>query len=139
MPPLRLLIPSALLLCGCHLQDRTPAGSRNDEAEIRQVVRDAYADWDRGNWPALARLYETPPPASGTGAWPDQQPDANVSVRLLRMDVHQTGTLADVWVAARVSRPRGDADEIHLMALAREPGGSAGWRVLLWRPATSHP
>lgn len=132
MPPLRLLLLSTLLLCACHFQDRTPAGSRNDEAEIRQVVRQAYADWEQGDWPALARLYERPP-VDSTAAGPRPR-GADFAARVLRMDVHQAGNLADVWVAVRVSGPQGERDEIHLMALGREAGTPPGWRVLLWRP-----
>ncbi len=137
MRPLRLLILSAVLLCACHLEDRTPAGSRNDEAEIRQVVRQAYADWEQGHWGALSRLYERPP-ADSTAAGPWRR-QAGLAVRVLRTDVHQAGNLADVWVAARVSSPAGDRDEIHLMALAREPGTPPDWRVLLWRPTAPAP
>lgn len=132
MLPLRLLLVGTLLLCACHLEDRTPAGSRNDEAEIRQVVRQAYADWEQSDWSALTRLYEHPPADSATAG--PRPRSAGFAVRVLRMDVHQAGDLADVWVAVRISGPEGERDEIHLMTLAREDGTPARWRVLLWRP-----
>jgi hypothetical protein len=98
------LVLLAGLLAGCRIEDRTPTGSRRDQAEIQRLIY-----------------------AYHRGAAPDPSGDPNPgALRVVRLDLRQEGDLAAAWVTAR---PTGtdDGDVLEHFVLRRS--GSV-WRVV---------
>ena len=112
------------LTASCWIEDRTPAGSRQDEGAIRAILREYYQSVSDGDWIALRALFSP----GATVAVPDRTiegrtvftagvlpVDSALSVvrrtlanlnavrfegRMLRADVRQHGDIAAVWVTA---------------------------------------
>jgi len=101
--PVSLLILLALLQA-CTIEDRTPTGSRKDQAEIQRLI---YA-YHRS-----------------AGADPSGDPSPG-EMRIVRLDMRQEGDLAAAWVTARLPGP--DDGEVLEHFVLRRSGEE--WRVV---------
>jgi hypothetical protein len=149
--PLALL---ALLLAlpACHIEDRTPAGTRRDEDAVQSLVAAYARHLSERDWGSTRRLfwrdgsYSGPLiPRSVGAALPidsalaviartvDGGDPSDFDVRVLRSDFRQDGDLAGVWVTLRrrMALPGGvgpsDRDYMEHLVL-RRIGGE--WRIL---------
>jgi hypothetical protein len=100
-------------MAACTIEDRTPTGSRRDQAEIQRLIY------------AYHRAASTDP--SG-----DPSPGA---MRVTRVDLRQEGDLAAAWVTARVAGP--DDSEVLEHFVLRRSGTE--WRVVNVGVASVHP
>ena len=98
-----LLIP-VVLLTACTIEDRTPTGSRKDQAEIQRLI---YA-YHRSN-----------------AVDPSGDPSPG-EMRVVRVDLRQEGDLAAAWVTARLPGP-GDGEVLEHFVLRRS---GEEWRVV---------
>lgn len=100
--------PASLLLLAllqaCTIEDRTPTGSRKDQAEIQRLI---YA-------------YHRSAAADPSG---DPSPG---EMRVVRVDLRQEGDLAAAWVTARLPGP-GDGEVLEHFVLRRS---GQEWRVV---------
>lgn len=157
MPIRRLLLlgcASVLITVGvaCHLEDRTPAGSRRDDAAIRAVVSTYYEALEARAWDRYRELFApgavVQRPTSPTGSdhalfpiipidsvlanWPPDSAVSRESIRILRTDVRQRNDIAAAWVTlGRPGSARGARERVDLFVLERY---GAGWRILLLTP-----
>lgn len=92
------------LLQACTIEDRTPTGSRKDQAEIQRLI---YA-------------YHRSAAADPSG---DPSPG---EMRIVRVDLRQEGDLAAAWVTARLAGP--DDGEVVEHFVLRRSGDE--WRVV---------
>ena len=99
-----LIIALVALLPACTIEDRTPTGSRKDQAEIQRLI---YA-------------YHRSSAVDPSG---DPSPGA---MRVIRVDLRQEGDLAAAWVTVRLPSP--DDGEVLEHFVLRRSGGS--WRVV---------
>jgi hypothetical protein len=99
-----LLLILVAILPACTIEDRTPTGSRKDQAEIQRLI---YA-------------YHRSSAVDPSG---DPSPGA---MRVIRVDLRQEGDLAAAWVTVRLPSPD-DGDVLEHFVLRRS-GGS--WRVV---------
>ena len=135
MSPSRIAAAFALLLlAACHIEDHTPAGSRQDETAIHEVIAGYLGDVNQRDWTAARGRFI--PSASvdyaHTAVSLDQflidlhrQADSLPTRRqLLRLDVRQVGDLAAGWGAYRM----GSGDQIAMshFVLRRT---AFGWRI----------
>lgn len=136
-----LALASVVLLAGCVIEDRTPAGSRADEAEIRSVVASYYRGVDaRALEPVRGLLWDSLQVITaesgvwrsirGADAWVDSLaarraalPAGLASVETLRFDVRQDGDIAAVWTVLRGAA--GARVDHVLLARSRD-----GWRIV---------
>ena len=150
-PRLAALLAAALL-AACHIEDRTPTGTRRDDDAIRAMLATYYKsvgvrDWSRSRvlfWDSATVELRHAPPDS---AWRDFRGadayhqylartyagDRNraIAVRIFRLDTRLQGDLASAWVITR-RRPLpgegreevGTADHI----LLRRRDGA--WRIV---------
>ena len=150
-----------LVLAGCRIEDRTPAGSRRDDQSIRAVVATYYRSLAVRDWPSSRSLFSDSAQVLvrniGDTAWRrygDSEayhlelvrqarglaPEAS-EVLVARLDVRQEGELAAVWVTARhhVNRPdRAEARSADHFVLRRLDGA---WRIVAFysTPASDLP
>jgi hypothetical protein len=160
-----LALGGLLLLSACHFEDHTPAGSRRDEAQIREVVLEFYRglaalDWGHvrnffapdgrvsflavANGDSLPRL-QLLPADSVLLTWARSGGDrtAQGEARVIRADLRQADGVAAVWVTVRLRLPfrrqpgeSGDTEGVEHLVLHRT---GEGWRIaLLSLPWTLH-
>lgn len=151
-----LALGGLLLLSGCHFEDHTPAGSRRDEAQIREVVTEFYRGLAAMDW-AHVRTFFAPdgrvafqalmegdtvprlitlPADSALLRWArrgGETPGEKGEVRILRADLRQSNGLAALWVTVRSRLPfqhrAGDESEgVEHLVLHRT---AEGWRIAL--------
>lgn len=103
-PGIALILTLVALVPACTIEDRTPTGSRKDQAEIQQLI---YA-------------YHRSAAADPSG---DPSPGA---MRVVRVDMRQVGDLAAAWVTARLPGPE-DGEVVEHFVLRRS--GDV-WRVV---------
>lgn len=141
------LLPLGLwLLAGCRIEDHTPAGSRRDEAAIRDAVTVFFQALNRGDGPGLRALFDDQATIELSSAGvpsdsarargfvtPDEYrallsrlPEGAGGARVLRSDFRQLGDLAGVWVTYRVAEASTSTRVDHFL-LRRVPGG---WRIV---------
>lgn len=136
-----LALASIMLLAGCVIEDRTPAGSRADEAEIRSIVASYYRGVDaRALGPVRGLLWDSLQVITaesgvwrsirGADAWVDSiaarrgaLPAGFGDVETLRFDVRQDGDIAGVWTVLRGAA--GARVDHVLLARSRD-----GWRIV---------
>lgn len=138
-----------VFMTACSIEDRTPAGARPDDAEIRNTVSQYYAAittgtpdnarrglWDsvvvvraeRGVWYSVV----------GADAWTD-----SLTVRAaflsdptesqpVRIDIRQQGDLAGVWVTVRGA----SGARVEHLLLTRD---AARWRIVMVASAPVRP
>ncbi len=153
---MRALVLAALCLgatavAACHIEDRTPAGSRRDEDAVQNIVARYARQMSERDWDHLRGLfwrngtYSGPlVPRSAGNALPIdsalhiiarslERPDsATFDVRVMRTDLRQEGDLAAVWLTLRRRMPAGDAgpsdrDWVEHLVLRRI---GDNWRIL---------
>ena len=138
---MRILPLLALLLGACTIEDRTPAGSRADEAAIRSTVAAYYRSVAEGDvrgarqalWDSVLVVSEQPgrwQGIRGADAWVDSLaaqrqalPPGAGGIEAMRLDVRQEGNVAAVWTTLRGA---GTARSDHLV-LTRD--GDV-WRIV---------
>lgn len=143
--PLRHLLRSALVitlvLASCRFQDRTPGGSRHDEATVQAVVASFYqaiatkdaAGVQRLALPsatALVAADRSPPvlvPLRTIIAVPERRNQGG-GARIVRTELRPDGDVATdrVAVVARSGDGRGEYEATDVLTLARRTGE---WRV----------
>jgi hypothetical protein len=141
------------LAAACRIEDRTPAGSRRDDAAIQAVLAEYHRDLAARDWRRAADLAWRGATYAGLSAAPAGgainrvvpldsalaevarranalDPDS-YDVRIVRTDVHQEGDLAAAWVTTRRRARRGgqgaDEEWVEHFVLRRIAGG---WRIL---------
>lgn len=142
-------VACGLLVGGCHIEDRTPTGSRRDDEAIQRVITDYTRGLSARDWPRVrglfwneatyqlglssgnlvlpidsARVRLLPPGSAGDGR--------TLDVRVLRADTRQEGDLAATWLLSRhqLASPAGvvlESDWTEHLVL-RRVGGE--WRIL---------
>ncbi|HKU61696.1 MAG TPA: nuclear transport factor 2 family protein [Gemmatimonadales bacterium] len=146
------LLAVVLAASGCHIEDRTPAGTRRDEDAVQALVA-AYARslserdwvgtrrlfWRDGSYsgPLIPRSVGQTLPIDSALAVISRRVDggdpASFDVRVLRTDFRQDGDLAAVWVTLhrRMALPGGtvptDRDYMEHLVLRRI---GSQWRIL---------
>jgi hypothetical protein len=141
------------LAAACRIEDRTPAGSRRDDAAIQAVLAEYHRDLAARDWRRAADLAWRGATYAGLSAAPAGgainrvlpldsalaevahhanalDPDS-YDVRIVRTDVHQEGDLAAAWVTTRRRARHGgqvaDEEWVEHFVLRRIAGG---WRIL---------
>ena len=158
MPLSRLLALGGLfLLSACHFEDHTPAGSRRDEAQIREVVIEFYRGLAAMDWGHVRTFFapdgrvsflavmvgdsiprvQVLPADSALLTWARQgreRAGERGEARIIRADLRQVDGVAAVWVTVRLRLPfqrrageTGDEGVEHLV-LHRT---AEGWRIAL--------
>ncbi len=145
------LVPAFLLVgTSCHLEDRTPAGSRRDDAAIRAVITtyyEALASGDLGRYRELfapGAVVQGPVPAdaaAGThsvlafdslvAGWRGAGMPTGDAGRIIRTDVRQRNGVATAWVTVDHDTFATAQEHVDLFVLERY---GAGWRILLLTP-----
>ncbi|HEU4830523.1 MAG TPA: nuclear transport factor 2 family protein [Gemmatimonadales bacterium] len=140
-----------LILAGCRIENRAPAGSLRDDEAIRGVVATYYSASTSADWAAVRGLFWDGAliqrgPAEG-GVWRAfDSPDAfqgwletggwAAPLEPVRVEPRQDGDLAAVWVSTRrAGTERGMASSDHFL-LRRIDGA---WRITSLASATSTP
>lgn len=100
------------ILSACTIEDRTPTGSRKDQAEIQRLI---YA-YHRS-----------------VAADPNGDPNPG-DLRVVRVDLRQEGDLAAAWVVARL--PANDSEVVEHFVLRRS---GEDWRVVNVGVASTRP
>lgn len=138
-----------LVLAGCRIENRAPAGTLRDDEAIRTLVGTYYRASSGGDWPAVRGLFWDGAliqrgPSSG-GSWRAfESPDAfqgwleaggwAAPLEPVRIEPRQDGDLAAVWVTTRrAGTERGMASTDHF--LLRRIDGM--WRITSLASATS--
>jgi len=148
------LAPLAFLLAlsACHIEDRTPTGTRRDEDAVQGLVAAYARHLSERDWGATRRLFWRDGSYSGPliprsvgaalpidsalaviGRTVDGGDPGSFDVRVLRTDFRQDGDLAGVWVTLhrRMALPGGvglsERDYVEHLVL-RRIGGQ--WRIL---------
>ena len=154
----RALALGLVLLPACHLEDRTPAGSRRDEAQIREVLVEFYRGLAAMDWGHVRNFFApdgkvsflalTPgdsmprvqvlPADSVLITWArlaGESPGARGEARIIRADLRQSDGIAAVWVTVRFKLPfqrwprePEDGEGVEHMVLHRT---GDGWRIVL--------
>ena len=114
----------------CRIEDHTPAGSRGDEALVRDAVVGFFQARAARDWPRLASLLEGS--SSPNGLSPEQYvarlqrlPGGGPNPeRIIRADYRQVADLASAWVVVSSQGLRGP--RAYIIVLHR--AGSA-WRI----------
>jgi hypothetical protein len=149
--------PLALLAClclasACHVEDRTPTGTRRDEDAVQALVAAYARTMSERDWSATRRLFWRDGSYSGPlilrsagtalpidsalaviGRTVDAGDPGSFDVRVLRSDFRQDGDVAGVWVTLRrrAALPGGmgpsDRDFVEHLVLRRIGGA---WRIL---------
>lgn len=153
-----LALAGLLLLPACRLEDRTPAGSRRDEAQIREVVVEFYRGLAATDWGHVSNFFAPGGQVSFLAVAPgDSLPHAVVlpadsvllgwarlpgaaapargEARIIRADLRQADGVAAVWVTVRLDigfqrRPgqAGGDEGVEHLVLHRT---GEGWRIVL--------
>jgi hypothetical protein len=118
------------LVPACRIEDHTPAGSRRDEAIVREVVVEFFQARGSRDWPGLRELFESGATLEGTlspeqyvaqlGAQPGGGPPGE---RILRADYRQMADLASAWLLVR---PEGGTPMAYYFLLHRT---GRTWRI----------
>ena len=148
----RFVAAASLVLtaAGCRIEDRTPTGSRQDEATVREVLAAFYESRAERDWSGAKDLLwdsvtvELHQPVAG-GLWSSYRSAdeylaaerrgasngaAGDGVRVVRTDFRQQGPLAAVWVTTRSELPpplAGSVVAIDHFLLRRIDGA---WRIV---------
>ena len=130
-----LLIVGLLILAACRIEDHTLAGTRRDEAAIREAIESYYRAVSARDDPSFHGLFVAGAAIDFTGgrvAAADSSAPARVEAagphdaRVIRTDLRQSRDLAAVWVSVRgAGTARGEMGIDHFV-LRRGP---AGWRI----------
>lgn len=140
-----------LVLAGCRIENRAPAGSLADDEAIRAVVATYYRSSTGGDWAGVRDLFWDGAtiqrgPAEG-GSWRAfESPEAfqgwleaggwAAPLEPVRVEPRQDGDLAAVWVTTRrAGTERGMASSDHFL-LRRIDGA---WRITSLASATRNP
>ena len=153
-----LALGGLVLLTACHFEDRTPAGSRRDEAQIREVVNEFYRGLATMDWAHVRNFFApdgrvsflavTPgdslprlqlvPADSALLTWArhgGESAGAESEARVIRADLRQADGMAAVWVTVRLRLPferrpgePGDLEGVEHLVLHRT---GEGWRIAL--------
>jgi hypothetical protein len=142
----------AVLLAGCRIEDRTPAGTRRDDDAIRSVLATYYQSLGQRDWSTSRALFWDSATvevrrAAPDSAWRDfRTADAYhqylartyagdrssaIAVRMFRLDIRQQGDLASAWVVTRRRPLPGEGrDEVGTADnfVLRRRGGA--WRIV---------
>lgn len=149
---LLVLMPAFLLAgTGCHFEDRTPAGSRRDDAAIRAVIATYYESLAAGDlgryrelfapgavlrraapFDAAAGAFSVLPLDSLVAGWRVAGMPTGAAGRILRTDVRQRDGIATAWVTVARADFTPTPERMDLFVLERY---GAGWRILLLTPA----
>lgn len=146
------LLAFLLALPACHIEDRTPTGTRRDEDAVQALVAAYARNLSERDWGATRQLFWRDGSYSGPliprsvgaalpidsalaviGRTVDGGEPGSFDVRVLRTDFRQDGDLAGVWVTLRrrMALPGGvgpsDRDFVEHLVL-RRIGGT--WRIL---------
>ena len=148
----RFVVAASVLLAaaGCRIEDRTPTGSRQDEATVREVLAAFYQSRAAHDWAGARDLMwdsatvELHQPVAG-GLWSiyrsaddyltaerraSRGAEPGDGVRVVRTDFRQQGPLAAVWVTTRTELPpplAGSVVAIDHFLLRRIDGA---WRIV---------
>jgi hypothetical protein len=125
-----LLLAALGVSLSCRIEDHTPAGSRRDDAMVRDLVAGFFQARGARDWTRILSLC-SPAAELEAGLTPKQYvvqlqglPGGGPPVeRVLRTDVRQAGDLASAWVTARPDSGRVEAYYL----LLRRTGGF--WRI----------
>jgi hypothetical protein len=164
MPPLRSLVVCGLVvLAACHFEDHTPAGSRRDEAQIREVIIEYYRSYSARDWASSRKYFADGAmvsyPADSMGqhvkvatvpadslflSWARATQDGSFpppQAQILRADLRQVEGTAAVWVTIRqtVAPAVGDParqieDQEHWVLQRTGDGWRAVFLTLPWTP-----
>jgi hypothetical protein len=147
---------------GCHIEDRTPAGSRRDEDRIQNLIGSYARSLSARDWTGVRSLFwqdGTYAGPIGPGApidhhqaisidaalrvldlWLQGAEPRNFDVRIVRTDLRQEGDLAAAWVVTRRRIPAGsistERDWIEHVVLRRIDGD---WRILSVAAVSARP
>ena len=140
-----------LILAGCRIENRAPAGSLRDDEAIRTLVTSYYGASAAADWMAVRGLFwddaVVQRGASEGGAWRAfESPDAfqgwleagggAVILEPVRIEPRQDGDFAAVWVTTRrAGTERGTASTDHF--LLRRFDGS--WRITSFASVAAAP
>lgn len=153
-----LAFAGLVLLSACHFEDHTPAGSRRDEAQIREVIVEFYRGLAAMDWGHVRNFFapggrvsfltiapgdsiphaEVMPADSALLNWArtaGEAAGARGEARVIRADLRQADGVAAVWVTVRLNLPfqrRPDAPQdgegVEHLVLHRT---GDGWRIVL--------
>lgn len=133
-------LAAVIVLTGCRIENRAPAGSLRDDQAIRGMVSAFYRSAAAADWPAVRALFwdsaSVQRGAHEGGEWaafesPDDfrlwlEAGRMPALEPVRVEPRQDGDLAGVWVTTRrAGTERGTASVDHF--LLRRMGG--GWRI----------
>ena len=154
----KLVVAGLVLLAGCRLEDHTPAGSRLDEAQIREVLFEFYRGLATADWGTVRNFFapagEVSYQVMGEGdsligpvvvsadsallTWARQASgfdEGDREARIVRADLRQADGVAAVWVTLQLNLPfqpvegrGGNSEEIQHVVLHRT---AQGWRIVL--------
>jgi hypothetical protein len=140
MPRFAVALAAAILLAGCRIENRAPAGSLRDDQAIRGAVAAFYRGTAAADWPAVRALFwdsaSVQRGAHEGGEWMAFESADDFRLWLgagrmpalepVRVEPRQDGDLAGVWVTTRrAGTERGTASVDHF--LLRRMGD--GWRI----------
>ena len=132
----------AVVLAGCRLEDRTPAGTRRDDDAIRSVLATYYQSLGQRDWSRSRTLFWDSATVELRRAAPDAyhqylartyagDRSSVIAVRMFRLDIRQQGDLASAWVVTRRRPLAGEGREevgtVDNMVLRRRDGA---WRIV---------
>jgi hypothetical protein len=155
-----LLAAAVLGLASCRIEDRSPTGSRRDDAAIQRVLLEyhrslAAHDWERARelvWRGATYAGIADGRSGGAGASNEILPLDSLFVRMgrpaagtghpddiqiVRVDLRQQGDLATAWVTTRRAGAgaAGEGNWLEHFVLRRI---GDGWRILgIARPSAS--
>ncbi len=165
MSSLRPLVCCGLLvLAACHFEDHTPAGSRRDEAQIREVIIEYYRSFSERDWATSRKFFASSAMISYPAATSPGSPASLATVpadslflswarsslegkfpspqaQILRADLRQVEGVAAAWITVRqtVSPAPGEAprqveDLEHWVFQRTGDGWRAVFLTLPWTP-----
>ena len=153
-----LALGGLFLLSACHFEDHTPAGSRRDEAQIREVVIEFYRGLAAQDWGHVRNFFapdgrvsflavtdgdslphvQLLPADSVLLTWArhgGERTGEPGEARVIRADLRQADGVAAVWVTVRLRLPfqrrpgeASDTEGVEHMVLHRT---GEGWRIAL--------
>jgi hypothetical protein len=144
-----LALAGCLLLAACHVEDHTPAGSRRDEAQIREVLIEFYRGLAALDWAHVRHFFTADGRVSYLALTPgDSVPETRTltadsavlhwarlagppagrqgEARIIRADLRQADGVAAVWVTVRLSLPFSRRED-------DAPGGESAEHLVLHR------
>ena len=153
-----LALGGFILLSACHFEDHTPAGSRRDEAQIREVVNEFYRGLAAMDWGHVRNFFapegrvsflavtdgdslpraQLLPADSVLLTWARQgggRTGEKGEARVIRADLRQADGVAAVWVTVRWRLPfhrrPGEASDIEGVEHLVLHRTGEGWRIAL--------